>query len=192
MRKHHNLVAVVPLEGGPGNKVGIVGIGGLSHMGVKLAHALGAHVVAFAISGGKRSAAPALGADELVVSENPQEMDEHANRFDFIVNTAAASHDLDAYTALLKLDDTMTLVGVPEWRHPSPSIGTLIGKRRSIVGSKIGGNAEAQEMHDFCAANDVVADIELVAIQVIETAFDRMQRSDVKYRLVIDSATLTA
>jgi len=177
---------------GPGKKVGIVGIGGLGHMGVKLAHALGAHVVAFTTSESKREAARALGADEVVVSRNGGEMAAHASSFDFILNTVAASHDLDAFTALLKLDATMTLVGVPEHPHPSPSVGALIFKRRSIAGSLIGGIAETQEMLDFCAQNGVVADIEMIRIQDIEDAYDRMQRSDVKYRFVIDNATLGA
>jgi uncharacterized zinc-type alcohol dehydrogenase-like protein len=179
-------------KAGPGKKVGIVGIGGLGHMGVKLAHAMGAHVVAFTTSESKRADAKALGADEVVVSRNADEMAAHARSFDFILNTVAASHDLDAFTALLKLDGTMTLVGVPEHPHPSPNVGTLIFGRRSIAGSLIGGIAETQEMLDFCAEHGVTADIEMIAIDEIDTAFDRMQRSDVKYRFVIDSATLAA
>ena len=175
---------------GPGKKVGIVGIGGLGHMGVKLAHAMGAHVVAFTTSDSKREAALELGADEVVVSRNADEMDAQAGSFDFILNTVAASHDLDAFTVLLKRDGTMTLVGVPEHPHPAPNVGALIFKRLSIAGSLIGGIAETQEMLDFCAANDVVADIEMIRIQDIDAAFDRMQRSDVKYRFVIDNATL--
>ena len=177
---------------GPGKKVGIVGIGGLGHMGVKLAHALGAHVVAFTTSENKREAALDLGADEVVVSRNADEMAAHAGSFDFILNTVAASHDIDAFTALLKRDATMTLVGVPEHPHPSPSVGALIFRRRSIAGSLIGGIAETQEMLDFCAKHEVVADIEMIPIQKIDEAFDRMQRSDVKYRFVIDNATLEA
>ncbi|TCM12733.1 putative zinc-type alcohol dehydrogenase-like protein [Novosphingobium sp. PhB165] len=177
---------------GPGKKVGIVGIGGLGHMGVKLAHALGAHVVAFTTSENKREAALDLGADEVVVSRNAVEMAAHAGSFDFILNTVAASHDLDAFTSLLKRDATMTLVGVPEHPHPSPSVGALIFRRRSIAGSLIGGIAETQEMLDFCARHGVVADIEMIPIQNIDEAFDRMQRSDVKYRFVIDNATLEA
>jgi uncharacterized zinc-type alcohol dehydrogenase-like protein len=177
---------------GPGKKVGIVGIGGLGHMGVKLAHALGAHVVAFTTSENKRQNALALGADEVVVSRNGDEMAAHADSFDFILNTVAASHDLDAFTALLKRDATMTLVGVPEHPHPSPSVGALIFRRRSIAGSLIGGIAETQEMLDFCAEHGVVADVEIIPIQQIDAAFERMQRSDVKYRFVIDSSTLSA
>jgi uncharacterized zinc-type alcohol dehydrogenase-like protein len=175
---------------GPGKKVGIVGIGGLGHMGVKLAHALGAHVVAFTTSESKRQDALALGADEVVVSRNADEMDAHANTFDFILNTVAASHDLDAFTALLKRDGTLCLVGVPEHAHPSPDVSNLIFKRRAIAGSLIGGIAETQEMLDFCAEHGIVSDIEMIDIQQIDEAYDRMVRSDVKYRFVIDNASL--
>ncbi|NYD90045.1 NAD(P)-dependent alcohol dehydrogenase [Sphingomonas melonis] len=175
---------------GPGKKVGIVGIGGLGHMGVKLAHAMGAHVVAFTTSEGKREAARALGADEVINSRNAEEVAAHANSFDFILDTVAASHDLDMLTNLLKRDGTLTLVGVPEHPHPSPSVGPLVFKRRAIAGSLIGGIAETQEMLDFCAEKGVVADFEMIRIDQINDAYDRMQRSDVKYRFVIDNATL--
>ena len=175
---------------GPGKKVGVVGIGGLGHMGIKLAHAMGAHVVAFTTSESKREDARALGADEVVVTRNPVEMKAQRGSFDFILNTVAASHDLDAYTQLLKRDGTLTLVGVPEHPHPSPNIGALIFQRRAIAGSLIGGIQETQEMLDFCAEKGIVADIEMIRIQDIEMAYDRMQKSDVKYRFVIDSATL--
>ena len=175
---------------GPGQKVGIVGIGGLGHMGIKLAHALGAHVVAFTTSESKRQDALDLGADEVVVSRNEAEMAAHANSFDFILNTVAASHNLDAFTILLKRDGTLTLVGVPEHAHPSPNVGALIFKRRAIAGSLIGGIAETQEMLDFCAEKGITSEIELIAAKDIETAYARMVKSDVKYRFVIDSATL--
>jgi len=175
---------------GPGKKVGVVGIGGLGHMGVKLAHAMGAHVVAFTTSESKRQDALDLGADEVVVSRNPEEMAAHGRSFDFILNTVAASHDLDSFTQLLKLDGTLCLVGVPEHPHPSPSVGVLIFGRRSIAGSLIGGIAETQEMLDFCAERGIVADIETIRAEQIDEAYDRMQRSDVKYRFVIDAATL--
>ena len=175
---------------GPGQKVGIVGIGGLGHMGIKLAHAMGAPVVAFTTSESKRADALALGADDVVISRNAAEMAAHANSFDFLLNTVAASHNLDAFTALLKLNGTMVLVGVPEHPHPSPSIAPLIFKRRAIAGSLIGGIAETQEMLDFCAEKGVVSDIELIRMQEIETAYERMLKSDVKYRFVIDNATL--
>jgi uncharacterized zinc-type alcohol dehydrogenase-like protein len=175
---------------GPGKKVGIVGIGGLGHMGIKLAHALGADTVAFTTSEGKRQDALDLGADEVVVSRNAEEMAAHAGSFDFILNTVAASHDLDAFTALLKRDGTICLVGVPEHPHPSPSVGMLIFGRKSIAGSLIGGIAETQEMLDFCAENGIVSEIEMIPVQQIDEAYDRMQKSDVKYRFVIDSASL--
>lgn len=175
---------------GPGMKVGVVGIGGLGHMGIKLAHAMGAHVVAFTTSADKREAARSLGADEVVVTRNPEELTAHSNSFDFILNTVAASHDLDALTTLLKRDGTLTLVGVPEHPHPSPAVFHLIFKRRAIAGSLIGGIAETQEMLDFCAERGIVADIEMIRADEIETAYDRMQRSDVKYRFVMDIATM--
>jgi uncharacterized zinc-type alcohol dehydrogenase-like protein len=177
-------------QAGPGKKVGVVGIGGLGHMGVKLAHALGAQTVAFTTSESKRQDALDLGADEVVVSRNADEMRKHARSFDFILNTVAASHDLDAFTQLLKLDGTMCLVGVPEHPHPSPNVGVLIFGRRSIAGSLIGGIAETQEMLDFCAEHGIVADIEMIRAQQIDEAYERMQKSDVKYRFVIDSASL--
>lgn len=175
---------------GPGKKVGIVGIGGLGHMGVKLAHAMGAHVVAFTTSESKRADARALGADEVVVSRNSDEMAAHADSFDFILDTVAASHDLNAFTALLKRDGTLTLVGVPEHAHPSPDVSALIFRRRAIAGSLIGGIAETQEMLDFCAEHGIVADIEMISAQEIDAAYERMLRSDVKYRFVIDNATM--
>jgi alcohol dehydrogenase (NADP+) len=201
---HDQLAAVAPLlcagittwsplrhwNVGPGKKVGIVGIGGLGHMGVKLAHALGAHVVAFTTSENKREDARKLGADEVINSRNLEEVEAHAGSFDFILDTVAASHDLDTYTSLLKRDGTLTLVGAPEHGHPSPNVMNLIGKRRSIAGSMIGGIAETQEMLDFCAERGIVADIEMIPIQQIEDAYERMLRSDVKYRFVIDSASL--
>ena len=175
---------------GPGKKVGIVGIGGLGHMGIKIAHAMGAHVVAFTTSDGKIRDALALGADEVVISRDAAQMQAHAGSFDMILDTVAASHDLDAFSALLKRDGTLVLVGVPEHPHPSPNVGNLIFKRRAIAGSLIGGLPETQEMLDFCAEHGVVADIEMIAAQDIDKAYERMVRSDVKYRFVIDSATL--
>ena len=177
---------------GPGKKVGIVGIGGLGHMGIKIAHAMGAHVVAFTTSESKRQDAHALGADEVVVSRDADAMAAHAGSFDFILDTVAASHVLDAFTALLKRDGTLCLVGVPEDPHPSPSVGMLIFGRRSIAGSLIGGIRETQEMLDFCAEHGIVADIEMIPAQAINEAYERMVRSDVKYRFVIDIASLAA
>ncbi|WP_312228759.1 NAD(P)-dependent alcohol dehydrogenase [Pseudescherichia sp.] len=177
-------------QAGPGKKVGVVGIGGLGHMGIKIAHAMGAHVVAFTTSESKREAAKALGADEVVVSRNPEEMQAHTKSFDFILNTVAAPHNLDAFTALLKRDGTMTLVGAPATPHPSPEVFSLIMKRRSIAGSMIGGIPETQEMLDFCAEHGIVADIEMIRADEINEAWERMIKGDVKYRFVIDSATL--
>lgn len=177
---------------GPGQKVGVVGIGGLGHMGIKLAHAMGAHVVAFTTSESKRAEARKLGADEVVVSRNPDEMAAHAMSLDFILNTVAAPHDLDAFFALLKRDGTMTLVGAPSTAHPSPNVFSLIMKRRSLAGSLIGGIPETQEMLDFCAEHGIVADIEMIQADQINEAYERMLKGDVKYRFVIDSATLEA
>ncbi len=177
---------------GPGKKVGVVGIGGLGHMGIKLAHAMGAHVVAFTTSESKREDARALGADEAVVSRNPDEMAAHEKSFDLIVNTVAAPHDLDAFTQLLKRDGTMTLVGAPASPHPSPNVMALISKRRSIAGSMIGGIPETQEMLDFCAARGIVSDIEMIKVGQIDEAYERMLKGDVKYRFVIDNASLAA
>jgi alcohol dehydrogenase (NADP+) len=177
---------------GPGHKVGVVGIGGLGHMGIKLAHAMGAHVVAFTTSESKREAATALGAHEVVVSRNADEMAAHAKSLDFILNTVAAPHDLDAFFALLKRDGTMTLVGAPATPHPSPEVFSLIMKRRSLAGSMIGGIPETQEMLDFCAKHGIVADIEMIRADGINDAYERMLKGDVKYRFVIDTASLAA
>ncbi len=159
-------------------------------MGIKLAHAMGAHVVAFTTSESKRDAARALGADEVVVSRNEDEMAAHVKSFDFILNTVAAPHNLDAFTTLLKRDGTMTLVGAPATPHPSPEVFNLIFRRRSIAGSMIGGIPETQEMLDFCAEHGIVADIELIRADQINEAWERMVKGDVKYRFVIDSSTL--
>ena len=175
---------------GPGKKVGIVGIGGLGHMGVKIADAMGAHVVAFTTSEGKRQDAMQLGADEVVISRDEAQMRAHRDSFDLILDTVAASHSLDAYSELLKRDGTLVLVGVPEHAHPSPNVANLIFKRRAIAGSLIGGLAETQEMLDFCAEKGIVSDIEMIPAQKIDEAYDRMVRSDVKYRFVIDIATV--
>ena len=175
---------------GPGKKVGIAGIGGLGHMGIKLAHAMGAQVVAFTTSENKRQEARNLGADDVVVSRNKEEMLAHAASFDFILNTVAAPHDLDAFIALLRRDGTMCLVGAPPTPHPSPNVFPLIFGRKAIAGSLIGGIPETQEMLDFCAEHGIVSDIEMIDIQQIEAAYERMLKSDVKYRFVIDSASL--
>lgn len=176
---------------GPGKKVGVVGLGGLGHMGVKFAHALGAHTVVFTSTPGKVEDARRLGADEVVISSDAAAMKQHAASFDFILDTVSASHSLDAYTTLLRRDGTLTLVGAPDKPHPTPSFGALIGKRRSIAGSLIGGIRETQEMLDFCAEHGVVSDIELIPIQQINDAYRRMVKSDVRYRFVIDLASLS-
>ena len=175
---------------GKGDKVGIVGLGGLGHMGVKLAHAFGAHTVLFTTSPDKAADAKRLGADEVVISRNADEMKQHLTSFDFILNTVAAAHDLDQYMSLLKRDGTMCLVGVPDHPHPSPGVANLIFKRRSLAGSLIGGLKETQEMLDFCAEHNITSDIELIPIQKINEAYDRMLKSDVKYRFVIDMSSL--
>ena len=175
---------------GPGKKVGIVGIGGLGHMGLKLAHALGAKVVAFTTSPSKVEDARALGADEVVISRNPEEMAAQANSFDLIIDTIAVPHSLDPYLALLKRHGTLTLVGIPAEPHPSPSVVNLIAGRRNLSGSLVGGIRETQAMLDFCAAHDLVPDIETIAMRDIDTAFTRMAKNDVKYRFVIDMATM--
>ena len=179
-------------EVGPGQKVGIVGLGGLGHMGVKFAHAFGAEVVLFTTSPGKTADAKRLGADDVVISRNADEMARHAPSFDFILDTVAGSHDLDAYLRLLKRDGTLCLVGVPEHPHPSPSVDQLVFKRRSLAGSIIGGIRETQEMLDFCAEHGIVSDIELIPMRGINDAYERMLRSDVKYRFVLDLGTLDA
>ncbi|MEM5387384.1 NAD(P)-dependent alcohol dehydrogenase [Paraburkholderia phymatum] len=175
---------------GPGKKVGIVGLGGLGHMGVKLAHAMGAHVVLFTTSPSKIDDAKRLGADEVVISKNQAEMDAHANSFDLIVNTVAAQHDLNPFINLLKRDGTLTLVGAPEHDHPSPQVFNLIMKRRRLAGSLIGGIAETQEMLDFCGKHGITSDIEMIPMQKINEAYERMLKSDVKYRFVIDLDSL--
>ncbi len=175
---------------GKGSKVGVVGLGGLGHMAIKIAHALGAKVVLFTTSQGKAADAKRLGADEVVLSNNDGEMKKHVNSFDFIINTVSASHNLDGYLELLKRDGTMCMLGAPATPHPSPSIRNLIFKRRCLAGSLIGGLKETQEMLDFCAKHHLTADIELIPIQKVNEAYERMQKSDVKYRFVIDMASL--
>lgn len=175
---------------GPGKKVGIVGLGGLGHMGVKIAHAMGAHVVLFTTSTGKVADAKRLGADEVCISTDPDQMAKYANQLDFILNTVAAPHPLDPYLQLLKKDATMTLVGAPAEPHPSTEVFNLIFKRRQLAGSLIGGIAETQEMLDFCAKHGIVSDIEMIPMNVINQAYERMLKSDVKYRFVIDMKSL--
>lgn len=174
-----------------GDKVGIVGLGGLGHMAVKFAKAFGAEVVLFTTSEKKREDALRLGAHQVVISSDKKQMKAQANKLDFILDCVSAPHDLNAYLACLKREGTMTLVGVPD-QPPAVQMFALIGKRKSLAGSLIGGIAETQEMLDFCAEHGIVADIERIAIQDINAAYERMIRSDVKYRFVIDLASLKA
>jgi uncharacterized zinc-type alcohol dehydrogenase-like protein len=172
-----------------GQKVGIVGLGGLGHMGLKFAHAFGANVVLFTTSPNKTEDALRLGADEVVISKNEAEMQKHLGSFDFILDTVSAVHDLNAYIALLKRDGTLTLVGAPP--TPSPILGFgLIARRRQLAGSLIGGIRETQEMLDFCAEHGITSDVELIRIQQVNEAYERLLKSDVKYRFVIDMASL--
>jgi alcohol dehydrogenase (NADP+) len=175
---------------GAGMRVGVVGLGGLGHMAVKFARSFGAEVVLFTTSPNKTEDAKRLGAHEVVVSKERDQMKRQRGRFDFILDTVAAPHDLDGMLNLLKRDGTLCLVGVPDKPHAPPQVGTLVFKRRSLAGSLIGGIAETQEMLDYCAAHDIVSDIELIPIQKINEAYERMVKSDVKYRFVIDMASL--
>ena len=172
-----------------GKKVGVVGLGGLGHMGVKFAKAFGARVVVFTTSPNKKEDALRLGADEVIISTNPAEMKQHAGSFDFILNTIAAEHDINAYIGMLGLDGNITLVGAPEKPMPVSPFALLFG-RKSVSGSLIGGIAETQEMLDFCGEHGITADVEIIPIQKINEAYDRMLKSDVKYRFSIDMASL--
>jgi uncharacterized zinc-type alcohol dehydrogenase-like protein len=175
---------------GPGQKVGVVGLGGLGHMAVKFAHAFGAHVVLLTSSPGKRSDGLRLGADEIVVSRDADDLAKHVNSFDFILDTVSAPHDVNTYIGLLRRDGVLTMVGAPEAPLPTAVIGLLF-KRRQFAGSIIGGLRETQEMLDFCGEHGITAEVEPIRMQQINDAFDRLQKSDVKYRFVIDMASLT-
>jgi uncharacterized zinc-type alcohol dehydrogenase-like protein len=177
---------------GKGDVVGIVGLGGLGHMGLKWAHAFGAETVLFTTSPDKAADARRMGADDVVISKDPEAMQKNAKRFDFIINTVAVPHDLNPYLASLKRDGVMCMVGVPESPHPPVNVANLIFQRRSLVGSLIGGIKETQEMLDFSAEHGIVCDIETIAMHEINTAYERMLKSDVKYRFVIDMSTLKA
>ncbi len=172
-----------------GKKAGIVGLGGLGHMGVKLAHAFGAHVVVFTTSANKKEDALRLGADEVVISRDADAMQKHAESFDFILDTVSANHDINAYLNLLHRDGSLVLVGAPE--KPLPvSAFSLIPRRRSLSGSQIGGIAETQEMLNFCAEHNITSDVEVTPIQKVNEAYERLLKSDVKYRFSIDMASL--
>ncbi|MGA9072326.1 MAG: NAD(P)-dependent alcohol dehydrogenase, partial [Terracidiphilus sp.] len=174
---------------GPGMKVGIVGLGGLGHMALKFAHSFGAHTVQFTTNLRKKEDALKLGADEVVLSTDEAAMKAHTNSFDFILDAVSAPHSVDAYTALLKQDATMCLVGLPD-KPPAVSIFNLIGRRISVAGSMIGGMPETQEMLDYCGEHNIVSEVEVIPIQKINEAFERMLKQDVKYRFVIDMSSL--
>jgi alcohol dehydrogenase (NADP+) len=199
-----NLAAVAPLlcagittysplkhwGAGKGKRVGVVGLGGLGHMAVKLSHAFGAETVLFTTSESKVADGKRLGADEVVISKNADAMAKQKDRFDLIIDTVAVSHALADFTGLLARDGALVLVGVPEKNHTWPGVGNLLGRRRQIAASLIGGLPETQEMLDFCAAKKITADIEMTKAQDIDAAHQRMLKSDVKYRFVIDMSTL--
>jgi uncharacterized zinc-type alcohol dehydrogenase-like protein len=172
-----------------GKKVGVVGLGGLGHMAVKFAHAFGAHTVVFTTSPNKKDDALRLGADEVVVSRNADEMKKHAGSFDFILDAVAADHDINAYINLLGRDGNITLVGAPEKPLAVAAFGLIMG-RHSLSGSPIGGIAETQEMLDFCGEHNITADVEVIPIQKVNEAYERLLKSDVKYRFSIDMASL--
>jgi uncharacterized zinc-type alcohol dehydrogenase-like protein len=172
-----------------GKKVGVVGLGGLGHMGVKFAHAFGAHVVLFTTSPNKKDDALRLGADEVVVSRNADEMKKHTGSFDFILDAVSAEHDINAYLNLLGRDGNLTLVGAPEKPLPVAAFGLIMG-RRSLSGSAIGGIAETQEMLDFCGKHNITSDVEVIPIQKVNEAYERLLKADVKYRFSIDMASL--
>jgi uncharacterized zinc-type alcohol dehydrogenase-like protein len=172
-----------------GQKVGVVGLGGLGHMAVKFANAFGAHVVLFTTSPGKVEDGKRLGAHEVVISKNAGEMRKHAGSFDFILDAVSAQHDINAYLSLMKLDGTLCLVGAPEKPLPLAAFNLLL-PRKSLAGSGIGGIAETQEMLDFCAERGITSDVEVIPIQKINDAYDRLVKGDVKYRFVIDMASL--
>ena len=172
-----------------GKKVGIVGLGGLGHMGVKFAHALGAHTVVFTTSESKVEDAKRLGADEVVISKDANQMAKHAGSFNFILDAVSADHDINAYLSLLGIDGTLTLVGAPSKPLPVAAFGLIFG-RKSIAGSAIGGIKETQEMLDFCGEHNITSDVEVIPIQKINEAYERLLKSDVKYRFTIDMASL--
>lgn len=174
---------------GKESKVGVMGLGGLGHMGLKFAHAFGAHVVQFTTSSNKVADAKKLGADEVVISTDAAQMAGHAGTFDFILDTISAPHDIAAYLGLLKRDGVLCMVGAPD-KPLSVPVFSLLGRRASLAGSGIGGIRETQEMLDFCAEHGIVSDIEMIPIQKINEAYDRMLKNDVKYRFVIDIESL--
>jgi uncharacterized zinc-type alcohol dehydrogenase-like protein len=177
-------------KAGPGKKVGVVGLGGLGHMGIKLAHAMGAEVVLFTTSPSKVADGARLGADAAVLWKDSAQLAPHTGTFDLILDTVAASHDLNVFLQLLRRDGTLVLLGAPDQPHPSPNVFNLLLRRRSLAGSLIGGIAETQEMLDFCARHGLLSDIETIPVEKVNEAFDRTVKGDVKYRFVIDMKTL--
>jgi uncharacterized zinc-type alcohol dehydrogenase-like protein len=174
----------------PGKKVGVIGLGGLGHMGVKLSHAMGAHTVLVTHSPAKADDAKRLGADEVVIASDAVQMRKHAASFDLIVDTVSATHDLETYTRLLRREGALVLVGLPEKPYTASRLASLLSKRRSIAGSSIGGIRETQEMLDFCAEHGIVSEVEVIPMEYINQAYERMLKSDVRYRFVIDLASL--
>jgi uncharacterized zinc-type alcohol dehydrogenase-like protein len=174
---------------GKGKKVGVVGLGGLGHMAVKFGHAMGAHVVVFSTSPNKKDDAMRLGADEVVISKNANEMQKHERSFDFILDAVSADHDINAYINLLRRDGNLTMVGAPSKPLPVSVFGLIMG-RRSLSGSPIGGLPETQEMLDFCGKHNLTSDVEVIPIQKVNEAYERLLKSDVKYRFSIDLASL--
>jgi len=172
-----------------GKKVGVVGLGGLGHMAIKFAHALGAHVVVFTTSPNKKEDALRLGADDVVISRDKYQMRKHRGSFDFILDAVSAEHDINAYIQLLRRDGNITIVGAPDKPHAISAFNLLL-KRRSLSGSLIGGIAETQEMLDFCGKHNITADVEVIPIQKVNEAYERLSRADVKYRFSIDMASL--
>jgi uncharacterized zinc-type alcohol dehydrogenase-like protein len=176
---------------GPNKKVGVVGLGGLGHMALKFAHAFGAHVVQFTTSESKIADAKRLGAHDVVISKDAAAMKKQANSFDFILDTVSAPHDINPYLEALKRDATYAQVGLPD-KPPIINMGNLLFKRRNLSGSIIGGMPETQAMLNYCAEKNITSDVEVIPIQQINEAFDRVVRADVKYRFVIDMASLGA
>ncbi|WP_113662310.1 NAD(P)-dependent alcohol dehydrogenase [Pedobacter nanyangensis] len=174
---------------GPGKNVGIVGIGGLGHMGIKIAKAMGAHVVAFTTSESKFKEAQRLGADEVVLSSDPEQMNKFRGKLHFILDAVSAEHDINAYLSLLRVDGSLALVGAPEQPLPVAAFSVILG-RKSFAGSMIGGIAETQEMLDFCGKHNITADIEMIEMNQINEAYERLLKGDIKYRFVIDMASL--
>jgi uncharacterized zinc-type alcohol dehydrogenase-like protein len=177
---------------GPGKRVGVIGLGGLGHMGVKIARALGAHVVMITSSPEKAADAQKLGAHEVIISTDAMQMKAASKTLDLLMNTVSAAHDYNAYARLLKVDGVQVLLGVPPTDMPPPAVGRMIGNRLTLAASTIGGIAETQEMLDFCAKHRIVSDIETIRMEQINDAYERMLKGDVKYRFVIDMATLQA